>query len=105
MSCTLTRVAKETTMSDNTSSAAAARASSQVPAKKKFPTSFGVFSPTGYVLMVFADDANAEMARRALIEHGFNDNDVTHYNKNEVMKEFEQSEQHAEDPLQIGQEV
>ncbi len=30
---------------------------------------------------------------------------MTHYNRDEVMKEFEESEGHAEDPLQIGQEV
>src|SRR5579863_9097896 len=102
MSCTLTRVAKETTMSDNTSSAAAARASSQVPAKKKFPTSFGVFSPTGYVLMVFSDDAKAEEARRALLEHGFKEPEVTHYDRQEVLNDIEKNEKHAEEPLQIG---
>jgi hypothetical protein len=95
---------QETTMSDKRTSAATSP-KLQVPAKKKFPTSFGVFSPTGYVLMVFADDANAEKARRALIDRGFNENDVTHYNRDEVLKEFEESEEHASDPLQIGQDV
>lgn len=92
-------------MADKKSSTAATSAKQEVPAKKKFPTSFGVFSPTGYVLMVFADDAGAEQARRALLQHGFADNDVTHYNRNEVMKEFEESEEHADDPVQIGQDV
>jgi len=92
-------------MSDNTSSAAAARASSQVPAKRKFPTSFGVFSPTGFVLMVFADDAKAEEARRALLDHGFKETEVTHYGQQEVLNELEKSEKHADDPFQIGQEM
>jgi len=74
-------------------------------AKKKFPTSFGVFSPTGYVLMVFADDANAEKARQALLESGFSENDVTHYRRDDVMNELEVSEEHVDDPLQIGQEL
>jgi len=74
-------------------------------AKKKFPTSFGVFSPTGYVLMVFTDDASAEKARQALLENGFNENEVTHYNRYEVTNEFEVSEEHTSEPLQIGQEV
>jgi hypothetical protein len=92
-------------MADKVSSTATARATSEIPAKKKFPTSFGVFSPTGYVLMVFADDAKAEEARRALLEHGFKESEVTHYAQQEVLNELEKSEKHAEDPLQIGQEV
>lgn len=73
--------------------------------KARFPHSFGVFSPTGYVLMVFADDANAEKARQALLEHGFRDSDVTHYDKDEVQGEIERSEEHATDPVQIGQDM
>ena len=73
--------------------------------KARFPHSFGVFSPTGYVLMVFADDANAERARQALLEHGFRDSDVTHYDNNEVQGELEKSEEHAADPVQIGQDM
>jgi len=92
-------------MADKNSSTITTSASLGVPAKKKFPTSFGVFSPTGYVLMVFADDVNAEEARHALLAGGFNDNEATHYNRDEVMKEFEGSEGHANGPLQIGQEL
>lgn len=92
-------------MANVNSSTKSASVRLDVPVKKKFPTSFGVFSPTGYVLMVFADDSSAEKARHALLERGFKENDVTHYNRDEVLKEFEESEEHAEDPLQIGQEV
>jgi hypothetical protein len=73
--------------------------------KARFPHSFGVFSPTGYVLMVFADDVNAEHARHALLEHGYSEGDVTHYDKDEVQAEFERNEEHTADPTQIGQEL
>ena len=92
-------------MADKNSSTMTTRSSLIVPAKKKFPTSFGVFSPTGYVLMVFADDGNAEKARHALLERGFNEKEATHYHRDEVMKEFEESEEHSSDPIRIGQEV
>ena len=73
--------------------------------KARFPHSFGVFSPTGFVLMVFPDDGSAEQARQALIEHGFREGDIVHYNKDEVLTELEHSEAHSVDPTQIGQEV
>jgi hypothetical protein len=72
--------------------------------KAKFPRSFGVFSPTGHVVMAFSSDANAEKARQTLLGSGFGEEDVTHYNKDEVIGEFKRSEEHAMDPLQIGQE-
>jgi hypothetical protein len=74
-------------------------------AKPKFRESFGVFSPTGYVVMVFSDENSAERARQALIQNGFNSEDVTHYGHDDIMKEFEKSEVHADRPVQIGQDV
>ncbi len=73
--------------------------------KVKFPTSFGVFSPTGHVVMVFGSDADATQARQALVRGGCNDTEIVQYDKNEVLGEFQRSEKHSEDPLQIGQEV
>jgi hypothetical protein len=73
--------------------------------KASFPRSFGVFSPTGHVVMAFADDAGAKQARATLLQNGFAEEDVTHYNKDEVLAEFEKSESHAVDPIQIGQDV
>jgi len=73
--------------------------------KRKFPTSFGVFSPTGHVVMAFPSDADAERARQLLLDNGFRTEDVTHYGNAEVMAELQKSEEHAVDPLQIGQEV
>lgn len=73
--------------------------------KARFPTSFGVFSPTGHVVMVFATDGEAERARRSLVNNGFAQDDVVHYNKGEVTAELKKSEEQSENPLQIGQEV
>jgi len=73
--------------------------------KAKFPESFGVFSPTGHVVMAFATDADTERARQLLINSGFAQEDVTHYKNAEVRKELEKSEEQSVSPLQIGQEV
>lgn len=73
--------------------------------KPKFPRSFGVFSPTGHVVMAFENDADAEQARQALFQGGFGGNDVTRYTKDEVLAEFRRSEEQAFNPLQLGQEV
>ena len=73
--------------------------------KAKFPRSFGVFSPTGHIVMAFTNDDAAKKARATLIQSGFQEEDVTHYTKDEVLAEFEKSETHALDPIQIGQDV
>jgi hypothetical protein len=73
--------------------------------KMRFPTSFGVFSPTGHVVMVFPTGSDAEHARQLLFNNGFAQDDITHYNKDEVMAELEKSEKQSESPVQIGQDV
>ena len=73
--------------------------------RRRFPTSFGVFSPTGYVVMVFDSDGDAERARQSLLDNGFSEEDVTHYSNHEVTAEFEKSEEHSSDPIQLGQEM
>ena len=73
--------------------------------KIRFPLSFGVFSPTGHVVMVFPTGSDAERARQLLFKNGFAQEDVTHYNKEEVMAELVKSEKQSESPAQIGQEV
>ena len=45
------------------------------------------------------------MARETLLRNGFSEGDVTHYNKNEVLWEFERNEAQAFDPIQIGHEA
>ena len=74
-------------------------------AKRRFQESFGVFSPKGSIVMVFPDEDRAEKARQAMIQSGFDESSVLHYGRDEVKKEFEKSEEHADDPIQIGQEV
>src|SRR6202171_36623 len=73
--------------------------------KMRFPKSFGVFRPTGHVVMAFTTDGEAERARQLLFNNGFAQKDVTHYGKDEVMAELEKSEKQSESPVQIGQEV
>jgi len=60
--------------------------------KMHFPTSFGVFSPTGHVVMAFATDGAAERARLLLVKNGSAQDDVTHYDRDEVMAELRKSE-------------
>jgi hypothetical protein len=73
--------------------------------RAKFPTSFGVFSPTGHVVMAFPDDERAEKARAALVVAGFAESDVTRFTASEVIAEGRKSEEQAVSPIQIGQEV
>jgi len=75
------------------------------PVRAKFPTSFGVFSPTGHVVMAFANDESASMARKALLAAGFVEDDVAQYNKNDVIRECEKSNEQVSSPVQIGQDV
>lgn len=70
-----------------------------------FPTSFGVFSPTGHIVMAFDSDADARKARQALVKAGFAEHDVTHYTAKEVLDEFELSDEQRFSPVQIGQDV
>lgn len=80
-------------------------AKSTKAAKARFRESFGVFSPTGSVVMVFSDEKSAEQAREALLQSGFKAEDVTHYSHDDLTQELGKSEEHADDPIQIGQDV
>ena len=73
--------------------------------KARFPESFGVFSPTGHVVMAFTTDGVAERALQLLVKSGFAQEDVTHYKNSAVRAELEKSEEHSASPLQIGQEI
>ncbi len=55
--------------------------------------------------MAFATDGEAQRARLLLVKSGFAQDDVTHYDKDEVMAELRKSEGQAASPVQIGQEV
>jgi len=92
-------------MSQNTQTGTAGAAAARRAAKPRFPRSFGVFSPTGHIVMAFENDSDAEHARQALFHSGFGGDDVTRYTKEEVLEEFRRSEDQAFNPLQMGQEV
>ena len=92
-------------MSEDTQTGPAGTATAKRAAKPRFPRSFGVFSPTGHIVMAFDNDSDAERARQALFHSGFGGDDVTRYTKEEVLEEFRRSEEQAFSPLQIGQEV
>jgi len=74
-------------------------------AKASFPRPFGAYSPRGHVVTAFTTDAAAKEARETLLRNGFSEEDVAHYNKNEVLWEFEQGEAQALNTIQIGEEV
>ena len=71
--------------------------------KPGFPRSFGVYSATGHVVTAFTSDAEAKKARETLLRNGFSEEDVTHYNRHEVLWEFERSAPQAFDAIQNGQ--
>ena len=73
--------------------------------KPSFPRSFGVFSPTGHAIIGLATDADAEKVRQMLLRNGFGEEDVTHYDRNEVLWEFERSEEQAVNLFKMEQEV
>ena len=73
--------------------------------KPSFPRSFGVYSATGHVVTAFTTDADAKKARATLLRNGFSEEEVTHYNRREVLWEFERSEPQAFDAIQNGQEI
>ena len=75
------------------------------PVRAKFPTSFGVFSPTGHVVMALPNEDSAVIARAALLAAGFSEDEVTRYNKDDVIRGCEKSREHASNPAQIGQEA
>lgn len=73
--------------------------------RAKFPTSFGVFSPTGHLVMAFPNDDLAGKACSALLAGGFGQEEVTRYTPDEVIAECEKSSGQESNPVQIGQDV
>jgi hypothetical protein len=52
------------------------------------PRSFGLFSPTGHVVMGFASDADMTMARNALLGAGFRASTIAAFSSSEVIAEI-----------------
>lgn len=73
--------------------------------KAELPLSFGMFSPTGHVVMAFATDADAKSAREALARNGFTRDLITHYDGDEVLSQIKKIEDTDEKVFQLGQEA
>ena len=72
--------------------------------KSQIPTSFGVFSPTGHVVMAFENDAEARTARQTLIHAGISGDEITHFSAAEVLAHIESSRESENKLFQLGQE-
>ena len=72
--------------------------------KAEMPTSFGVFSPTGHVVVAFDNDPDAKQARHKLIAGGVGTDEITHYSSAEVLSQIEGSRKSDNKIFQMGQE-
>ena len=57
--------------------------------KANLPRSFGLFTPTGHVVMGFASDADMTTARKALLSAGFRANKIAAFSSSEVVDEIQ----------------
>ncbi len=73
--------------------------------KQDHPQSFGAFKPVGHVVLAFADDAAAGRARQALLQAGFEAEDVLAYSAAEEHNEMVRMLQHASDFAGFGYEL
>ena len=72
--------------------------------KPYIPTSFGVFSPTGHVVIAFDSDADARKARQALISGGIGADEISVYRSDEVLSQIEETRKTDNKIFQLGQE-
>jgi len=72
--------------------------------KAAMPTSFGIFSPTGHVVVAFDSDEDARKARQALISGGIGADEITVYRSDEVLSQIEGSRKTDNKIFQMGQE-
>jgi len=61
--------------------------------KAHLPRSFGLFTPTGHVVMGFASDADMTMARKATLSAGFPANRIAAFSSSEVVAEIQKMRQ------------
>ena len=73
--------------------------------KADHPQSLGAFKPVGHVVVAMPDDARAGEAVRALLQHGFEREDVLEYSAAEEDDEMDRMLQHASDVAGFGYEV
>ena len=71
----------------------------------KHPRSFGVFKPTGHVVISFPSAAHAETAAQQLHAIGLSDDAVLHYTDTEMLRQIDADRQHASVLASVGQEL
>jgi hypothetical protein len=72
--------------------------------KADMPTSFGVFSPTGHIVVAFESEAVAKNARQGLITSGVASDKISLYRSDEVLSQIENSRKTDNKIFQLGQE-
>lgn len=66
--------------------------------------SFGLFSPTGHIVLVFKTGQDADEAREKLLAAGFAEEDITQWRAAEVLAHVKKTQDSAAWALDIGQE-
>jgi len=72
--------------------------------KGEMPTSFGVFSPRGHIMIAFESNAVAQKARQTLIDGGVSADRITYYGSAEALSQIEGSRETDNKIFQLGQE-
>ncbi|MBX3606747.1 MAG: hypothetical protein KF788_15825 [Piscinibacter sp.] len=73
--------------------------------KADHPHSLGAFKPIGHVVVAMPDDDSAAAAVRALLQQGFERDDVLEYSAAEENDEMDRMLQHTSDFAGFGYEV
>jgi hypothetical protein len=73
--------------------------------KADHPQSHGAFKPVGHVMVALRDEELASATARALLEAGFEDEDILHYSAGEERAEMESMIDHASDFAGFGYEI
>ena len=63
--------------------------------KQNVPMSFGVFYPTGHVVLAFPDDADSKKVREALLTGGYAEDEILQYTGPELVSELEKTLENA----------
>jgi len=67
--------------------------------------SFGVFNPTGHVVLAFDTNDHAEKARVKLLAAGFSEDEITQWSDDEVLEELQRTRTIVAKRVAPGQEA
>lgn len=73
--------------------------------KADHPQSLGAFKPVGHVVVAMPDDRSAAAAVQALLQRGFEPEDILEYTAAEENDEMDRMLQHASDFAGFGYEI